>query len=88
MLRKNITIPRRTHMDIIAEILQIAKRGARKTRIVYGANINFKLLNKYLNQLINAELITKNYEDNVIKTTNKGEDYLKQYKDLKSFVSI
>ena len=88
MLRKNITFPRRTHMDIIAEILQIAKRGARKTRIVYGANINFKLLNKYLDQLGKAELITKNYENNTIKTTDKGEDYLKQYMDLKSFVAI
>ena len=48
---------RRSRVEIIAEILRIAKRGAKKTRIVYGANLNFKMLDNYLQRLEKAGLL-------------------------------
>ena len=86
MLSKNVTPQRRSNVDITAEILRIAKSGSRKTRIVYGANLNFKLLNEYLRRLERAGLIREdNEEDGVIVTTDKGRKYLQHYEGFKHF---
>jgi len=42
---------RRGSLDITADILRRALNGALKTRIVYGANLNFRMLNRYLERL-------------------------------------
>ena len=73
-------------MEISADILRIAKAGARKTRIVYGANLNFKLLNEYLEKLERAGLIARELgKTEIIRTTEKGRKYLQQYESLKNF---
>jgi predicted transcriptional regulator len=86
MLRK-ISIPqRRSNLEIVAEILKIARKGARKTRIVYGANLNFKMLGEYLERLEKAGLIAQSQENSgLVKTTDKGYQYLQQFGDLKDF---
>jgi len=43
---------RRNDLDICADILKVAKTGAKKTQIVYQANLNFKIVKKYLQRLI------------------------------------
>jgi predicted transcriptional regulator len=77
---------RRSNLEIVAEILKIARKGAKKTRIVYGANMNFKMLDEYLEKLTKAGLIA-NSEDNggLIKTTEKGVEYLQQFYSLQEF---
>jgi predicted transcriptional regulator len=72
---------RRNDLDICAEILQIAKDGAKKTRIVYGANLNFKIVEKYLRRLIENGLLDMMDERRFI-TTRKGTQFLKQYRIL------
>jgi len=72
---------RRNDLDICAEILQIAKDGAKKTRIVYGANLNFKIVEKYLRRLIENGLLDMMDERRFI-TTRKGAQFLKQYRVL------
>jgi len=70
----------------MAEILRIARKGARKTRIVYGANINFKLLEQYLSELESANLIVNHIErGGLIETTERGNQYLNYYEGLKQF---
>ena len=76
---------RRNSFDINADILRIAEGGARVTRLAYGANLNFKVLKKYLNQLIEARLIF--LKDGVYMTTNYGEEYLLKYDDLSHLTS-
>ena len=86
MFRKSVISHRRSNMDIIADILRIAKGGARKTRIVYGANLNFKLLNEYLDKLEKAGLIARDPEmRSLLKTTEKGKKYLEHYEGFKDF---
>jgi len=86
MFRRNVMTRRRSHMEISADILRIAKAGARKTRIVYGANLNFKLLNEYLDKLERAGLIARELgKTEIIRTTEKGRKYLQQYENLKNF---
>jgi len=72
-------------MDIIASILDSATNGARKTRIMYRAALNFRQLQRYLPLLIKRGLI--NYAEtnkgSVYKTTEKGRDFLQKYEELK-----
>jgi len=70
-------------MEIVAEILRIARKGAKKTHLVYGANINFKLLHEYLDELEKAGLIMKN--NGTIKTTEKGAQFLNYTNGFKQF---
>jgi len=84
MLSKTILSQRRNSLEIIAEILRIARRGAKKTRIVYGANLNFKMLRGYLRKLEEAGLITVSKEEGcIIKTTKKGHEFLQHFYGLK-----
>jgi len=86
MFTKTVTSPRRSNLEIAAEILTIAARGTRKTRIVYGANLNFKMLDMYLEKLEKAGLIA-NSEGNsgLIRTTEKGANYLQHFSGLQEF---
>lgn len=42
----------RTRHEVAADILKVAQKGAIKTRIVYGANLNFGIIKKYLEKPI------------------------------------
>ena len=78
---------RRNNLLITAEILQLAREGARKTSIVYGANLNFRLLNRYLGALERTGLITSHAgERNLIRTTEKGMRFLDCYSGLQQLV--
>lgn len=71
----------RSYLDIIAEILRIARTGASKSRIVFRANINFKMLREYTEKLAKVGLMRK--EGRLFKTTEKGSEYLEHYRNLK-----
>ena len=73
---------RRNNLDISAEILQVAQEGAKKTHIVYKANLNFLIVKKYLNNLIEEGLLSKN--DTRYYTTDKGRDFIKSYQNFSS----
>lgn len=86
MFRKISMSQRRSNIEIVAEILRIAKKGAKKTRIVYGANLNFKMLGEYLAKLEKAGLVVRSQNNGgLIKTTEKGKEYLQQFYGLKKF---
>ena len=73
---------RRSDLDICADILVAARSGAKKTHIVYRANLNFKLVRKYLRRLIENGLLRPSPEKNVYTTTDEGMDFLEQYRKL------
>ncbi len=73
---------RRNNLDICADILQVAQPGARKTQIVYKANLNFMIVKKYLSNLIEKGFMEKN--DAHYFTTNKGVNFLESYEEFSS----
>jgi len=84
MFSKTRLSQRRSNLEIVAEILRLARKGARKTKIVYGANLNFKMLREYLERLEKAGLIRISQESGgLIKTTRKGCEFLQQFYGLK-----
>jgi len=86
MLTKISLSQRRSNLEIVAEILRIARKGAKKTRIVYGANMNFKMLEEYLDKLEKAGLIASSQDNGgLIKTTEKGVEYLQRFYGLQEY---
>jgi predicted transcriptional regulator len=76
----------RTYLDHNADILEMAKEGARKTQLVYGSNINFKLLKLRLAQLIETGLLLQ--EGRTYHTTPQGEVFLYHFKEMRSLIPI
>lgn len=78
-------VKKRSDLEISAEVLRIAKEGAKKSHIVYRANLNFKVVKTYLTRLHETGLITFPSDgDHLFKTTSKGVEYLNQYTKLAS----
>jgi predicted transcriptional regulator len=71
----------RDRLDIIADILQVASNEAKKTQIMYQANLSYKVLQRYLNEVRNSLLIQYIDENQSYLITNKGQDYLLAYKE-------
>ena len=77
---------KRDKIDICADILYAALKNTRKTHIISKANLNAKLLKKYLPKLIERGLISKTKEPftslYLYRTTPKGENFLHQINNL------
>ena len=50
---------RRSNIEIIAEMLKVGENGAGKTRIMYGANMSYTQIQKYLGFLMSQGFINK-----------------------------
>lgn len=70
----------RTRLDIIADILSVAGGSARKTRIMFGANLSFDLANRYLAEVLKAGLVSL-CDDRFYSLTQRGKEYLKTYSE-------
>ena len=75
---------RRDYMRVVEDILTTALNGTSKTRIVYQANLNFKMCRLYLEDLISKDLL-KLMEDSPkrYRTTEKGREFLDHYSKIK-----
>ena len=71
----------RGRLDIIADILHVAKQNAKKTQIMYQANLSYKVLTKYLKEVIKASLIHFEHEKQCYMLTTKGRAFLEAYKE-------
>ena len=71
----------RDRLDIIADILNVVSREAKKTQIMYQANLSYKVLQRYLNEIAEASLVTFQDTNQIYLLTSKGHDYLDAYKE-------
>jgi predicted transcriptional regulator len=72
----------RSRTDIAAAILEIALGGAIKTKIMYKAFLSFPQLKEYLGVLMAKGLLEHIATDQEYRTTDKGKQFLKMYKDV------
>ena len=79
---------RRNDLDICADILQVARTGAKKTHIVYQANLNFKIVKGYLQRLIANGMLHPNQEGRLFFTTSVGVDFIERYRALVSPLKV
>ncbi len=71
---------RRSRMDIIIDVLDVAQMGVNKTSVVYRTNLNFKLAEKYL-ELLQKQGLVENRVNKYL-TTNKGKIFLEKAREL------
>ena len=88
---------RRSQLEIYLDVLWTIKKGDKKpTRIMYGANLSWKPLQKVLDSMIDQNLIKKfNPRTNKDKRTNsyyeltqKGENVINYFKCAKDLIDI
>jgi predicted transcriptional regulator len=71
----------RGKLDIIANILHVASQNAKKTKIMFQANLSFKVLQRYLAEITGASLIIFDIEGQYYKITDKGRNFLNIYQE-------
>jgi len=81
----SLTTRKRSDIDIMANILDEARKGAKKTHLMYRANMSHKQLRVYLKLLLRLELLT--LHSNLYKTTPKGLKFLDAYGTLKALMT-
>jgi predicted transcriptional regulator len=69
----------RDRLSIVAAILEVAYSGANKTRIMFNANLSFKLLEKYLEVVVGSGFVR--LEGSRYELTERGREFLKRYRD-------
>jgi predicted transcriptional regulator len=70
----------RDKLDITADILNVASATAKRTQIMYRANLSYKVLCRYLDEMLAAALLScQNKELYVL--TERGAAYLAAYKE-------
>ncbi len=77
---------RRTRYCILLDILDAIVDGATITRIVYRANINFKMAQKYIDYLMKNGFVECHEVDNrkYYRKTEKGISFQRRLRELKS----
>jgi predicted transcriptional regulator len=71
----------RDRLDIIADILEVANRNAKKTQIMYQANLSYKVLQKYLTEMSEAMLLEFQELKQSYFVTPKGKEFLQTYRE-------
>ncbi|UCF13813.1 MAG: DUF4364 domain-containing protein [Thermoplasmatales archaeon] len=80
---------RRSEIEIIGNILDLSKKGAKKTEILYQSNMNFSQLQNYLAFLIEKNFVEEETIENengttrkIYVTTEKGNNLLEDITNL------
>ena len=78
-------------MQVIANLLSEASSGASKTKLVYSANLNFKVIERYLNFLIEREMIRLAKSGSGKEeyfTTERGREFLTHYNEVEKILRL
>ena len=78
----------RTSTEIISMILDAAKGGATKTKIMYKAMLSYNQLKEYLSVLIKNNLMEYRDGNKTFKTTEKGLNLLKIHNEMTELLPI
>ena len=70
---------RRNDLDICADLLKVTMNGAKKTHMVYKANLNFNIVKKYIKRLS---------DNGHFFTTDKGSRFLARYREFVEPLSV
>ena len=70
----------RDRLQIVADILYVVNGRAKKTRIMYQANLSYRLLCRYLDEVVGAGLV-KPEDDDCYVLTAKGKEFLSKHEE-------
>jgi len=70
----------RGRLQIIADILSVVRDGAKKTHVMYQANLSYTLLSRYLNEVLESGLVSRDNEDRY-RLTRRGKNFLDRFNE-------
>ena len=76
-----IFMENRNQFDIIADILQSAKEGASKRKIIISASLNYQQFDEYIKYIKERELLEE--KEGTYKVKDKGFKFLRAHRNLK-----
>ena len=71
----------RGRLDIIADILYVVRGSAKKTQIMYQANLSYRVLQRYLAEITGSSLICFEDGKRCYVLTDKGRAFLDAYEE-------
>ena len=77
----------RSRTDITAQILEAANGGVTKTKIMYKAFLSYAQLKEYLTVLMENGLLEYIEGEQIYRTTEKGNRFLKIYNQIGEYVA-
>jgi predicted transcriptional regulator len=85
-------VRKRSDIDIMANILSVTKKGAKKTRIMYKCNLSHSQLQVYLQILSEMGFLSSHSKKegakpSYFKTDSKGFEFLDAYRVLKGLMT-
>jgi len=75
---------RRNFVEIAAQILALCREGARRTQVLYSANLSFQQLNKYTELLEARGLLRFDWSSRQYRITQPGVAFLVDYGELEN----
>ena len=88
---------RRSKLEIYIEVLQLIKEGiAKPTRIMYGANLSWKLLQSVLDNMIDQGLIDEidqsrskdKRTSKIYELTSRGDSVIRYFRHAKQLIDL
>jgi len=82
---------RRSDVEIIADMLEVGENGAGKTEIMYGANMSYRQIQKYLGFLVASGFIDKMKMGNpsvTYQVTDNGLKLLQMINNIKVMLGM
>jgi predicted transcriptional regulator len=74
---RQYSMTKRRRVDIVADILNVAASGAKKTWIMRDANLSYNILQRYLEDTLGIGFLQFNH--GLYETTEKGRKFLEMY---------
>jgi len=80
---------RRDKLIIMAEIIDIAKKGTSKTHIMFKANLSFSQLKQYLALLSHTSLLETSAQNGrvIYKPTQKGLEFMERQQQIMNLIN-
>jgi predicted transcriptional regulator len=77
---------RRSGLEIVAQMLIFCKEPQIKTRVMYGLNLSWGMVEKYLSLLQSSALLEVHHSPTKYLTTQKGLKFLRSWEELTKLV--
>lgn len=75
---------KRDRVEIMAEILGLCSKPRTKTRVMYGTNLSWKMLQHYLSCMQEHGLLELENNSTKYVTTERGQDFVEKWSELKA----
>jgi len=77
-----MSMAKRTNLEITAEILSFCKQPQTKTHVMYNTNLSWQMLQKYLSQLQSLGLLEVHHSVTKYETTEKVLKFVEKWGEL------